>query len=278
MPPRLRAVSPSERITLVGSTALLTGATGGIGQAIAHNLAARGVRLILTGRRRAELERLGDDLGVETIVCDLSVRADVDRLAGEAVAAGVEILIANAAVPATGWLVDLPPEQIDGMLDVNLRAPIVLARALAPVMAARGRGHMVFISSLSGKFAGPASSIYSATKFGLRGFALGLREDLRPRGVGVSVLAPGFIRDAGMYVKSGVKLPPGVGTKSPQEVADAVIRAIEHNQAELDVAPVSLRLGTAIGSVAPALAAWGSRMMGSERVGSDYAESQRDQR
>ncbi len=271
-------MSRSERITLADSAALLTGATGGIGQSIARALAARGVRLILTGRRRAELERLGEELGVQTVVCDLSVRTDLDHLAGEAVAGGVDILVANAALPATGWLVELAPEQIDRMLDVNLRAPIVLARALAPEMAARGRGHMVFISSLSGKVAGPASSIYSATKFGLRGFALGLREDLRPRGVGVSVLAPGFIRDAGMYAKSGVKLPPGVGTKSPHEVAAAVIRAIEHNPAELDIAPVSLRLGTAIGSVAPALAARASRMMGSDRVGSDYAKAQRDQR
>ena len=85
------------------------------------------------------------------------------------------------------------------MLEVNLRAPIALARALAPAMIARGSGHIVFISSLAGKAAAPASSIYSATKFGLRGFALGLREDLRPHGVGVSVVLPGFIRDAGMF-------------------------------------------------------------------------------
>jgi short-subunit dehydrogenase len=263
---------------VAGSTALVTGATGGIGQAITAALAARGASLILSGRRRDELERAAGEVGAGAIVADLAVRVDVDRLAAEALAADVDIVIANAAMPASGWLADLSPAEIDRMLDVNLRAPIILARALAPAMSARGRGHMVFLSSLSGKTASPASSMYSATKFGLRGFALGLREDLRSRGVGVSVVTPGFIRDAGMYAKSEVKLPPGTGTKSPQDVADAVIKAIERNRAELDVAPVGLRVGAAIGSVAPGLAAWASRLMGSERIGAAFAESQRDQR
>ena len=166
----------------------------------------------------------------------------------------------------------LTPEQIDRMLDVNLRAPITLARALAPVMSARGRGHMVFISSLSGKVASPASSIYSATKFGLRGFALGLRADLQPAGVGVSVIAPGFINDAGMFAKAGVKLPPGVGTRSPQDVAAAVIKAIEHNRAEVDVAPLSLRAGAAFASVAPGLAAAASRRLGSDGIAEAMSE------
>ena len=137
-------------------------------------------------------------------------------------AAEADILVANAALPASGLLTDLTQEQIDRMLEVNLRAPIALARALAPAMIARGRGHMVFISSLSGKTASPASSLYSATKFGLRGFALGAREDLREHGVGVSTVFPGFIRDAGMFADTGVRLRPGVGTRSPEDVAAAV--------------------------------------------------------
>ena len=114
------------------------------------------------------------------------------------------------ALPASGALSELDGDQIDRMLDVNLRAPIALAHGLVPMMTARGSGQMVFISSLSGKAASPASSLYSATKFGLRGFALGLREDLRRSGVGVSLVFPGFIRDAGMFAEAGVQLPPGV--------------------------------------------------------------------
>ena len=111
--------------------------------------------------------------------------------------------------------------EIDRALDVNLRAPMVLAKQLAPAMVAKGRGHLLFVSSLLGKFASPGAAVYSATKYGLRGFAGPLREDLRGAGVGVSVVFPGFIRDAGMFADAKVDLPPGVGTSSPDEVAAA---------------------------------------------------------
>ncbi len=257
------------RFQLAGSTALLTGATGGIGAAIARALGARGVRLLLSGRREAELSQLAEELGARATPSDLAVAADVDRLAAAARDAGVDVLVANAAHPATGMLAALTQDEIDEILDVNLRAPIALARGLAPAMVARGRGHLVFISSLSGKSAQPASSLYSATKFGVRGFGLALREDLRGTGVGVSVVAPGFIRESGMFANTGVKLPPGVGTKSPQDVAAAVIRAIQDNRAEIDVAPLGLRAGTAIASVAPGPAGWVSSKLGSARIATE---------
>lgn len=255
---------------------LLTGATGGLGRAIGGALAARGARLVVSGRRAEELQRVAAEWDARAVVCDLAVRPDVDRLAAEA--SEVDVLVANAALPASGLLTELTREQLDRMIDVNLRAPIVLAHALAPGMARRGRGHLVFVSSLSAKAASPASSMYSATKFGLRGFALGLRADLRRDGVGVSLVAPGFIRDAGMYADTGVRLPPGVGTRSPDDVAAAVVRAIEEDRAEIDVAPVGLRVGAAVASVAPELAAWGARVMGSDRVAAAMAERQRHRR
>jgi short-subunit dehydrogenase len=263
---------------LAGSTALITGATGGIGDAIARALAARDVRLLVSGRREAELARVADDLGATAIVCDLSVATEVDRLAAAALDAGVDVLVANAALPASGLLSELTQAQMDRMLDVNLRAPIELARVLTPAMVARGRGHLVFVSSISGKVASPASSMYSASKFGLRGFAFGLREDLRRTGVGVSVIAPGFIREAGMFAKTAVKLPPGIGTRSPQDVAGAVVRAIENNRAELDVAPLGLRAGAAFASVAPGLAGWVSDKAGSARIAERMAERQQHER
>ena len=188
------------------------------------------------------------------------------------------MLVANAALPGSGELTELTQEQIDRILDVNLRAPIALTRALADGMIRRRRGHVVLVSSLSGKAAARASSIYSATKFGLRGFAHGAREDLRPHGVGVSVVLPGFIREAGMFADAGVQLPRGVGTRSPEDVAAAVIRAIDRNRAELDVAPVGLRVGAGIASVAPQLAATVGRRMGSEKIATDLAAGQIDKR
>jgi short-subunit dehydrogenase len=260
-------------VSAIEGTILLTGATGGIGQAIARALAARGASLVLTGRRQDALMELADEISGRPVACDLAERDELRRLVDEVGA--VDILVANAAHPASGVLTELDQESIDRMLEVNLRAPIALARALAPGMASRGRGHLVFISSLSGKVASASSSIYSATKFGLRGFALGLREDLRPSGVGVSVVLPGFIREAGMFAQAEVDLPRGVGTRSPDQVATAVMGAIEHNRAEVDVAPLGLRLGASLAGLAPELAAKMSRRMGGERIAADLTAGQR---
>jgi uncharacterized protein len=253
-----------------GSTILLTGATGGIGQAIARALHARGGELILTGRRTDVLEPLATELdGARTLAVDLSDPAAVERLVADA--GEVDILVANAGLPAAGRLESFTMEEIDRALDVNLRAPIALAHALVPGMVERGRGHLSFMSSLSGKSATPQTSIYNATKFGLRGFAAALRADLRENGVEVSAVFPGFIRDAGMFADSGTKLPTGVGTRSPQDVARAVLSAIERNRGEVDVAPLTLRLGSTFAGIAPEVAATVSRRIGAEKIAGDLA-------
>jgi short-subunit dehydrogenase len=228
---------------LAGRSALLTGATGGLGRAIAAGLAARGARLILSGRGREALEALAAELpgdGHRVLPADLAEPGAAEKLASEAGA--VDVLVANAGLPGTGRLNDFTAEQLSRTLRVNLEAPMLLARALEPAMLERGSGHMVFVSSLSGKSATPLSSIYNATKFGLRGFALGLRADLDPRGIGVSIVSPGTIREAGMYADSGAPPLPGLGTGTPQQVANAVVRAIERNKVEIGVAPIQQRL------------------------------------
>src|ERR671923_80058 len=101
----------------------------------------------------------------------------------------------------------------------------MLSRLLGERMLKRGQGHVVFISSLSGKGTTPVSSLYNATKFGLRGFALALRIDWEPRGVGVSCVNPGPIAEAGMFVDGGGTLPPGGQARSPEDVAAAVGKA-----------------------------------------------------
>ena len=261
-------------MTSLGGNALVTGATGGIGHAIVRMLASRGATVTVTGRRADVLAPLAAEISGRAIVCDLSRRDEVDRLVQDA--GQIDLLVANAALPGAAELTDLTQEQIDTMLEVNLRAPIALARALVPPMVSRRRGHLVFISSLNSKAATPATSIYAAAKFGLRGFALCLREDLRPHGVGVSSVLPGFIRDAGMFADSQVELPRGVGTRSPEDVAAAVVKAIEHNRAEVEVAPLGLRLGATFAGVAPELAAAAARRLGSTQVAFDMAEAQRN--
>jgi uncharacterized protein len=261
---------------IAGSNVLLTGATGGIGQAIARALAARGGKLILTGRRIDVLEPLAQQLDARTAAVDLAEPAELERLVRDA--GEVDILVANAALPASGALDSFTVQEIDRALDVNLRAPIVLAHALLPQMVARGRGHLLFMSSLAGKAATPGTALYNASKFGLRGFASALRADVRTTGVGVSAVFPGFIRDAGMFAEAEVKLPPGVGTRTPEDVAEATVKAIERNRGEVDVAPLPLRASTIFASLAPELAGSVARKLGSEDITRQMEAGQREKR
>ena len=263
-------------MNLAGRTALLTGATGGLGQAIARRLHAAGARLVLTGRRTDVLEPLALETGAVAVAVDLTDAAAVERLAADH--ADVDVLVANAGLPGSGHILSFGVDEIDRAIAVNLRAPMVLARVIGERMVQRGTGHIVLMASLSGKAATPRSSVYSATKFGLRGFAMALRQDLRPAGVGVSAIFPGFVRDAGMFAESGAKLPPGVGTSTPDQVADAVLRAIERNRGEVDVAPVPMRLGALFAGVAPEVAAAFQRLSGADRVGDQFGAGQRSKR
>ncbi len=260
-------------VELNGARVLLTGATGGLGQAIARALHERGATLTLTGRRVDVLEGAASELGdrVDAKSLDLSDADAVERFAAEA--GEVDVLVANAGLQAGGPLLDFEPDQIDRALDVNLRAPIQLARALAPAMVERGDGHLVFISSIAGKVANPGSSLYSGTKFGLRGFAFGLSEDLRGTGVGVTTVFPGFVRGAGMFHDAGVKLPPGIGTRSPEQVAAAVLKGIESGRAEIDVAPLPQRAGGWIAGIAPSALAAVVRRLGGAEVSSALARA-----
>jgi uncharacterized protein len=263
-------------MNLGGRTALVTGASGGLGQAIARALAARGARVVLTARRAEVLEALAAETGGRVVACDLSRRDEVERLVDEAGA--VDVLVANAGIPGSGPLESFTVEQIDRALDVNLRAPMIMTRLMSEGMAERGGGQIVFVSSLSGKAGTARSSVYAATKFGLRGFAQSLREDLRPRGVGVSTVFPGFIRGAGMFHDSGAKLPPYVGTKTPEDVARAVIKAIEGDRSEVDVAPLPMRVGAALSGLAPETVAIVQRRLGANEIARRITDGQRDKR
>ncbi|MDX2642603.1 SDR family NAD(P)-dependent oxidoreductase [Streptomyces sp. PA03-1a] len=262
---------------IAGATVLLTGATGGLGQDMARELAARGARLTLSGRRADVLEPLAKSLDARAVPADLADRADVERLAAEC--AGVDVLVANAALPSSGELLDYSPDQLDRALMVNLRAPVLLARLLAPAMVGAGRGHIVLIGSLSGKAASRSTSLYSATKFGLRGFAHGFREDLHGTGVGVSLVQPGFVRDAGMFADTGAKAPAGARTVTPRQVTAGVVRAVERNLGEVNVAPPELRLLSAVAGQFPVFAARVQRLSGSaERATRDIVTAQRHRR
>jgi short-subunit dehydrogenase len=223
-------------------TILLTGATGGLGRAIAAELAGRGVTLVLSSRKADELQELGAELPGgphRFVVADLAEPGAGERMVAEA--GEIDGIVLNAGDRAHGPVDELPAEQVERVIRVNLEAPVQMTRAASPALRERGEGHFVFIASLAGKAAAPRHILYGATKAGLRQFALSLRQDLEPDGVGVSVVNPGFIRDAGMFADSGAKPPMNLGTSTPAEVGTAVADAIEKDKGEIDVAPLRQR-------------------------------------
>lgn len=222
-----------------------------MGQAIARRLRGEGCVLTVTGRRGDVLDALAGELEATAVVADLAQAGDLQRVAD--VCGDVDVLVANAGVAGGGELTDYSLDQLDRVVDVNLRAPVTLARLLGERMLARGHGHLVFVSSLSGKAASAGAALYSATKFGLRGFALALRQDWGPRGVGVSCVNPGPIGDAGD--EDGGALPAGFRPRTPADVAAAVVRAVRSDRAEVDVADPVMRAGVALSQLAPQAAA-----------------------
>ena len=268
---------------IAGKRILLTGATGGDrtrdraiagGAAAAASCSARG-RLPSSRSWPASLP--GD--GHSTAVADLAEPGAALELAATATAEGpVDVLLANAGLPGSGRLGSFSAEEVSRAVRVNLEAPMLLAHELLPAMIERRSGHLLFVSSLSGKAASPRASVYNATKFGLRGFALALREDLAGdnAGVGVSLVLPGFIRGAGMFADSGAA-PPGMGTSSCEEVGAGVVRAIEQNRAEVAVAPIQQRAIVGFAHVFPGIAARVQRG-GGTKIADKLARGQAEKR
>jgi short-subunit dehydrogenase len=248
---RLRRLRKTSGSHLDGRNALVTGASGGLGATIARRLHHEGCRLVVSGRREAELAGLAASLGdqVTTVPADLAVPEDVRRLAEQA--GEVDILVANAGLPANGELADLTVADISRAIDINVRSTLVLTRLLLPAMLERGSGHVVIVGSLAGIAATPRSSIYNASKFALRGFGHALHEELRGTGVGVSLVSPTFVSGTGMWADTGLRAKhPEV---TPEQVSDACVDAIRKNRAEVLVAPANQRLGVHLAGLFPQL-------------------------
>ena len=264
-------------VDLHGKTVLLTSASTGLGPFIARRLHREGVRFVLSARNQAALDKLAAELGdARVVVADLAKTGEAERLAKEAGA--VDILVSNAGVPASGRLVTFKVEELDRAIAVNLRAGIVLARMLAPAMIERKEGHMVFMASVAGKVPTPGFTVYNATKFGIRGFALALREELWATGVGVSAISPTFVSEAGMWAETGLKANPLAAEVPPQRVADAVYTAITKNKAEVDVMRLPLRASLKVLAIAPNLFMSVARSTGANRSSDSAGDRQKSKR
>ena len=260
-----------------GQTVLLTGASTGLGPHIARRLHAAGAKFVLTARNEAALEKLAAELGeARVVVADLSKPGEPERLAHEA--GDIDILVSNAGVPATGRLATFEIHHVDRAIAVNLRAGMVLARELVPPMLKRKRGHIVFMSSVAGKVPAAGVSVYNATKFGIRGFAHALREELIGTGVGVSVVCPTFVSESGMWAETGLKAHPIAGEVTPAQVATAVYTAIAKNRAEIDVMPIQLKASLKMLAIAPNLFAAVARSTGASEANDELGERQKHKR
>ena len=266
----------SRGLRLAGARTLVTGASGGLGAAIARAFAERGAELVLTGRNAEALGRLAHETGAVVVTADLAGIEGVEALAE---AAGeIDVLVSNAALPAGGEVGTFSVKEIDRALAVNLRAPVILSRLLGTRMAEQGSGHIVFVSSLAAAFPTPGLSVYNATKAALASYALSLRGELDGDGVGVSVVYPGPIRDAGMWADTGLSAPGGLGTRPPADVGAAVVSAIEANRAQVVVGAWPLRAGALLARAAPGAFARVAPRLRASRVTGAMAEALRHKR
>jgi NADP-dependent 3-hydroxy acid dehydrogenase YdfG len=211
--------------SLEGKVALVTGASRGIGAAIAHSLAAAGVRLALGSRS-------GDDLGLDGVVarpCDVRRPDDLEALAAEAVEGfgGIDILVANAGVGAYGPFLDLPADQLEEMIDVNVKGTLYAVRATLPHLLESDAADIVTLASEAGRRGLPLEAVYCASKFAQVGFTRALDHELREQGVRCSNVCPGGVAtDFAMGRGRTPDMPALAGMMTPEDVAEVVLFVI----------------------------------------------------
>lgn len=243
---------------LQGANALLTGGSQGLGALTARVLAQAGVNLALTARSVDKLQAVAEEakrFGVKAmaIPADVTVAADRERLVREAEAAlgQIDILINNAGIEPIGRFVNRSNAEIEGTVLTNLTAPALLTRAVLPGMLARKRGHILSLASLAGKMGVPYNAIYASTKAAIFAWSDSLRIELEGTGVSVSVIAPGFVTETGMFSRHYHKPPMLLGESQPQAVVNAVLRALQRGDDEVLVNPMPFAPMVALYALAP---------------------------
>ena len=214
---------------------VLTGASSGIGRALALVLAERGARLALVARRAEALAELGSAIEESggrrplVVVCDVGDLAQVGALHAEVEAqwGGADVLINNAGRGHYGPFADADVRECAAVVQTNLLGVIYCTRAFLPGMLAQGRGRLVFISSIVGEFPVPKHAVYSATKFAMSGLAESLDYELAPQGIGVHLVEPGLVRTE-FAARAGTQHLPVQEkfAKSAEEVAQAIADAV----------------------------------------------------
>jgi short-subunit dehydrogenase len=261
---------------LRGGVALVTGASSGLGVHIARALAGEGMDVAVSGRREdalaevaAELRTLG--VRAEPLRADLTDHTAPAALADrvEEAIGPVDVLVNNAGVEITSAFDRYEPAELEAVVALNLTAPMLLTHSVLPSMLGRGRGHVVFISSLAGKYAPPFQAPYAATKAGLLRLTQSLRIEYADRPVGFSAVCPGFTVGGGMYdqlVEEGLRPNRLMGETTADRVVAGVLRAIRRDRPVVIETGAPVRPLLALGELAPRLPEWLAPRTGVSRL------------
>jgi short-subunit dehydrogenase len=247
-------------LELPGAVAVVTGASAGIGRATANALAAEGADVAVAARRLDRLEELAQEIEAQgrrvlPVRCDVAKRKDVAALR-DAVAAEfgrTDVLVNNAGIPGGGMFADMRPDAIDAITKTNLLSVMWATKAFLPMMLERGRGHVVNVASLAGRYAVPGSTVYSAAKHGVIGFSESLYYELKDRRVLVTAINPGFVATEGFPHTD--KDPRIVMT--PERVAAVIVDVVRRGRAPEVSVPRWIAPGQAFRVLTPPLYRYG---------------------
>jgi uncharacterized protein len=235
----------------------VTGASSGIGSAIVRALAARGRRCILVARREDRLRALASEVGGEYEVCDVGDRRAVERMAAAIRGRyeAVHLLVNNAGIPGRAGFMDIDAERLEEVLRVNYLGSVWCVRALLPALEAARGADVVNVVSVAGAVVFPPSGPYSASKHAQLAFSRAITAELRPRGIRVHTVNPGFVETEGFPQRTVLRNPVlRHAVIAPDDVARHVIGVLDHNRRETFV-PAWYRIAMLAQGVAPSLVA-----------------------
>jgi NAD(P)-dependent dehydrogenase (short-subunit alcohol dehydrogenase family) len=247
-------------VNLRGAVVCVTGASSGIGEATALRFADAGARVVLAARRVDRLEAVADRIrsrGGEAAVvaCDVTSPAEIDALVARVREAHdrIDVLVNNAGIPGGGAFRDLTREQIDRVIEVNVLGVLRMTKAFLPMFLERGRGHIVDVASLAGRFATPAVSVYGASKHAVVAFGESLAYELAPLGIRVTTVNPGFTATEGFPMR-GV---PRAFVMDPERVARTIVDVVANDRGPEVSVPRWISAFQAFRVLTPPLYRWG---------------------
>lgn len=257
-----------------GTTTVITGASRGIGRCVALAAAAKGARVGLIARDKADLESVLAETGGQGAIAVADV-ADPEALpaalaALKAELGPVDVLVANAGIGSYGAFVDITADEIEHIVRVNVLGTAHAIRAVLPGMIERRRGHIVTIGSIAGRLGSPFEAIYSATKFAAVGLTEALVVELEPYGIGVSMVNPGPVATHFGEARGHPYDRPRPKPVAAEQVAQAVIKAVEANRHEQYV-PSSFRPAVVIRHLIPPIFRFGSKKSFTKELAADRA-------